>query len=141
MKHLITGVVVGALAVGLSAAPAQGAVRGEHEPAKRDEVAKRTVLRLTLTYPGRDTSGARTVLLRCDPPGGDHPSPARACAELAAHHGAFDHQPDHNQLCPMIYRPVIARASGWWRGRDVHFRKQYGNDCVMHSRTGAVFAF
>jgi hypothetical protein len=81
------------------------------------------------------------VTLKCDPPGGNHPAAEQACKDLAAHHGAFDHRPDRNQVCPMIYQPVVARATGRWQGRYTRFRKQYGNDCIMRSRTGSVFSF
>ncbi|MEV5575572.1 SSI family serine proteinase inhibitor [Spirillospora sp. NPDC052269] len=153
MKHLVTGVLAGALTIGMAAAPAEGAVTGAHESGEaRGDVAThgvertrgdsaRTLLRLTLTYPTGNTSGTRTVVLRCDPPGGNHPAAEQACADLAASHGAIDHDPARNQICPMIYRPVIAQATGHWRERAVRFRKQYGNDCVMRSRTGRVFAF
>ncbi|MFD0852427.1 SSI family serine proteinase inhibitor, partial [Actinomadura adrarensis] len=44
-------------------------------------------------------------------------------------------------VCPMIYAPVLAEARGTWRGRPVRFRHEYGNGCVMTSRTGAIFRF
>ena len=53
-----------------------------------------TSLRLTLTHPGRTASSTHTVTLRCDPPGGRHPDPARACSELDGSGGKFAHAPD-----------------------------------------------
>lgn len=135
MKHLITGVLVGALAAGMAAAPAEAAPGGGRG------LSGGTALRLSLTFPTGGASGTRTVTLRCDPSGGNHPKAAQACADLAARDGAFDHEPAKNQVCPMIFRPVVAEAVGRWRGKAVRFRKQYGNDCVMGSRTGRVFAF
>ncbi|WP_051468347.1 SSI family serine proteinase inhibitor [Actinomadura oligospora] len=177
MKHLVAGVLMGALTVGVTAAPAEGAVTGgrggsgahgaggtrgasgtretseahgtfrtheisgTREVSRTREVVGRTVLRLTLAYPTGNTSGTRYVVLKCDPAGGNHPKAAGACADLAASGGMFDHRPTRNEVCPMIYHPVVARAAGRWRGRPVRFREQYGNDCIMRSRTGRVFDF
>jgi hypothetical protein len=99
-----------------------------------------TSLRLTLTHPGRTASGTHAVTLRCDPPGGRHPDAARACGELEESGGEFAHAPD-GRVCTAIYAPVVAQAKGRWHGRPVSFRAKYANDCVMHSRTGTVFAF
>ncbi|MBD2896149.1 SSI family serine proteinase inhibitor [Spirillospora sp. NPDC000708] len=99
-----------------------------------------TSLRLTLTHPGRHASSTHTVTLYCDPPGGRHPDPARACSELNGSGGKFAHAPD-GRMCTAVYAPVVAQAKGRWHGRPVSFRARYGNDCVMHSRTGTVFAF
>ncbi|MFC5181765.1 SSI family serine proteinase inhibitor [Actinomadura harenae] len=135
MKHLVTGALAAALAFGTTVPPAEAATAGAHG------VAAGTVLRLTLTYPSSNTSGTRTVVLRCDPPGGDHPKAAQACADLTRSSGRFDHDPARNEVCPMIYHPVIAQATGRWHSKGVRFRKRYGNDCVMRSRTARVFAF
>ncbi|WP_433466889.1 SSI family serine proteinase inhibitor [Spirillospora sp. CA-128828] len=99
-----------------------------------------TSLRLSVTHPGENTSGTRAVTLRCDPPGGEHPEAARACLELSGSGGRFAHAPD-GRMCTDVYAPVVARAEGRWRGRPARFRAEYGNDCVMRSRTGTVFAF
>ncbi|TDD95463.1 SSI family serine proteinase inhibitor [Actinomadura rubrisoli] len=134
MPHLIaTALVGGALAL-LPAVPAQA--------------APGTSLRLTLTYPGNDTSaapgngtsGTRTVTLRCGPAGGNHPKAARACTEIDAAGGRLAHAPD-DRVCTAIYAPVVAQADGHWRGRAVDFRAEYGNDCAMRSRTGTIFDF
>ncbi|MDL4820377.1 SSI family serine proteinase inhibitor [Actinomadura opuntiae] len=100
----------------------------------------KTSLRLTLTHPGHDTSGTRAVTLYCDPPGGRHPDPARACSELEGSGGKFTHAPD-GRMCTQVYAPVVAAAEGRWHGNPVSFHAQYANDCVMHSHTGTVFAF
>jgi hypothetical protein len=124
MANLAGGVVVGAV-VALVAAVPSGA---------------ETSLRLSVTHPGEHASGARSVTLRCDPAGGGHPDAARACLELSGSGGSFEHAPD-GRMCTDVYAPVIARAEGRWRGKPARFRAEYGNDCVMMSRTGTVFAF
>ncbi|URM98809.1 subtilase-type protease inhibitor [Actinomadura madurae] len=124
MPNLAAGVVVGAVVALLVAAPS----------------GAETSLRLSVTHPGERSSVARAVTLRCDPPGGGHSDAARACLELSGSGGAFEHAPD-GRMCADVYAPVIARAEGRWRGKPARFRAEYGNDCVMRSRTGSVFAF
>ncbi|TDB87432.1 SSI family serine proteinase inhibitor [Actinomadura sp. 7K534] len=122
MPNLATSVIVGAVIALM--------------PASSPESA--TSLRLTLDHPERGTS--RSVTLRCDPPGGSHPEAARACSELSGSGGGFAHGPD-GRMCTAVHSPVVARAAGRWRGEPVRFRVEYGNDCVMRSHTGSVFAF
>ncbi|MFA1543322.1 SSI family serine proteinase inhibitor [Actinomadura monticuli] len=124
MPNLVTGVIAGALIALMPTVPSETG----------------TSLRLTLTHPDRNTSGTRTVTLRCDPPGGGHPEAARACAELAESDGGFAHPPD-GRMCTAVHAPVVARAEGRWRGRPTRFRAEFGNDCAMRARTGFVFAF
>ncbi|WP_030169032.1 SSI family serine proteinase inhibitor [Spirillospora albida] len=97
-------------------------------------------MRLTLTYPESDTSAPRTITLFCDPPHGPHPRAASACADLERGQGLIDHEPD-DRMCAAVYTPVVARAHGQWHGRQIRFRGEYGNSCVLHSRTGAIFDF
>lgn len=124
MPNLVTGVIAGAVIALMPAVPS----------------GAETSLRLTVVHPERNASGSRAVTLRCGPPGGDHPEAARACADLAESGGAFAHAPD-GRMCTAVHAPVVARAAGRWHGRTVRFRAEYGNDCAMRSRTGAVFAF
>lgn len=97
-------------------------------------------LLLTLTYPESDTSDTRMITLFCRPPGGAHPDAARACADLDRTRGLIDRGPD-DRMCAAVYTPVVAEADGQWRGRRLRFAKEYGNACVMHSRTGVIFDF
>jgi hypothetical protein len=124
MANLAAGVVLGAVVAMVAAAPSDSG----------------TSLRLSVTHPGDDASGARSVTLRCDPAGGEHPEAARACLELKGSGGKFAHAPD-GRMCTDVYAPVIAEADGRWHGRPARFRARYDNDCVMRSRTGTVFAF
>ncbi|MFE1271435.1 SSI family serine proteinase inhibitor [Streptomyces sp. NPDC058758] len=110
-----------------------------------------TTVRLTVTGPAPATTaptpdGAtapapapRTVTLRCDPAGGDHPRADEACADLDATQGRIDRESD--TACILLYDPVEVRAEGVWHGRPVSFARQYGNTCELNARTGAVFAF
>ncbi|NDU77689.1 serine protease [Actinomadura sp. DSM 109109] len=124
MPNLLTGALLGAVLALMPGTPS----------------GPETSLRLSVTHPGGSTSGTRTVTLRCDPPGGEHPEAARACLELKGAGGRFEHRPD-GRMCTAVHTPVVARAQGRWRGRSVRFEREYGNDCAMLSRTGTVFAF
>lgn len=104
-------------------------------------IAQRPQSRLTLTI--KAPEGARTtVRLDCRPAGGSHPTPERACREVAAARGNLDHlsgSPD--VACTMDYRPVVAVAEGRWLGERLRWEHQYPNPCTLLYRTGAVFDF
>lgn len=98
--------------------------------------------RLTLTV--KAARGAKTtVRLDCQPSGGSHPEPKRACLEVTAARGEFDHLPGSPEMiaCTMEYRPVVAVVRGHWRGERVHWEHQYPNPCTLLSKTGVVFDF
>ena len=96
--------------------------------------------RLTLSYMA-DAGFAVAVKLDCDPPGGGHPRPAGACAELASVDGNPDRiEPAHN-ACFLIYSPVTADIAGDWHGTSIAWRHKYGNVCEMHRALGVLFAF
>ncbi|SEG93113.1 Subtilisin inhibitor-like [Thermomonospora echinospora] len=139
MPHLAATTLTGAALVALLPA---GIVLAD-TPSRYDRPAAGTHgthLKLTVTYPGAPVSSARTVTLRCDPAGRDHPHAAAACADLDRSHGRFLHDP-RQTICTMEYRPVTAKATGRWQGRAVSFTKSFPNACVMDARTGAVFRF
>ncbi|MGH3785763.1 MAG: SSI family serine proteinase inhibitor [Pseudonocardiaceae bacterium] len=91
---------------------------------------------------GVQAGGAdRFVTLRCDPASGTHPHFDSACRVLRDAGGDFTKvlgQPD--TLCPSIYEPVTAIASGDYQGRRVMFRRTYPNRCELARQTGPVFA-
>ncbi len=95
---------------------------------------------LTLSVQGSQQSSNAT--LRCDPSGGTHPSPAAACAALAAAGGDFNKlegRPGTN--CADIYDPVTAQARGVYNGSRVNFRQTYPNRCDLDGETAPVFEF
>ncbi|MFI9804411.1 SSI family serine proteinase inhibitor [Streptomyces sp. NPDC052301] len=114
----------------LTAGPARAASR---------DVLPGNWLYLTVTK-GEASSGLTGgTLLLCDPPQG-HAHAAEACAELAAAHGDIGRIPAGNVFCTMIWAPVTAHVRGRWDGRSVDFQETYANRCVLHARTGSVFA-
>jgi hypothetical protein len=95
---------------------------------------------LTLTYLA-EAGFATAVKLECDPPGGGHPKPADACAELAAAGGdPAKIEPGHG-ACMMIYAPITAEITGKWHGTEINWQRTYGNSCEMRRALGVLFAF
>lgn len=86
-------------------------------------------------------SSAKTVTLTCSPTGGTHPNPDEACTSVAQAAGNFEHLPDKDQACTLIYAPVAAEATGTYRGKTVNFNTSYPNACVADARSGGVFGF
>lgn len=89
---------------------------------------------------GSSRSVSAVTTLACEPAGGAHPKATDACADLVRSNGAFE-RPGGDLICPMMFAPVTVTAVGHWRGKAVHFEATYGNECIMRSRTGAVFGF
>jgi hypothetical protein len=89
------------------------------------------------------TNAARSVILRCDPPGGTHPKAADACADVAKSQGDLKQMPasSNPRACFMIYAPVTVSAQGNWRGQPLQFTAQFPNTCVMRDKTGSIFDF
>ncbi|MEU3400747.1 subtilase-type protease inhibitor [Streptomyces filamentosus] len=91
----------------------------------------------------------RAVTLTCAPaPGGTHPAPEAACAELGAafEGGSFDGlaaSPDPARICPQHYDPVTVAVDGVWEGSRTAWRYTFGNGCSMGATLngGAAFAF
>jgi hypothetical protein len=97
-------------------------------------------LRLTVSRDTAVSGDTRSTLLLCDPPRG-HSRAAEACDQLTAAGGDVRAFPVAKDLvCPLVYAPVTARASGQWNGRPVSYAETFGNRCEMGARTGAVFA-
>jgi hypothetical protein len=99
-----------------------------------------TSLTLTVAAP----EGAReSVELECEPMGGSHPNPLRACMELRMADGDFERLPGRPDItnCTMEYRPVTAVAEGTWDGERVAWKREFSNACTLHTVTGSIFQF
>lgn len=74
-----------------------------------------------LTIAASDGRGkATTWHLTCQPPGGDHPNPAAACAALEAGGAHYLPEVSKDLACTEIYgAPETARVTGTWRGGPV----------------------
>lgn len=96
---------------------------------------------LTLALDRGAGQAASVVDLRCEPPQGNHPDPARACSALSIVDGDFTRLPHTPQACPDLWAPVTATATGQWRGKPVRFTHTYSNTCVADAESSGVFAF
>jgi hypothetical protein len=90
-------------------------------------------------HPG--SGNAAAVSLLCQPSGGTHPDPAGACNTLSMVDGDFDKVPHESTLCPDIYAPVTATASGHWRNRPVEYTHTYANSCLAAADSARIFTF
>ncbi|MDQ4092186.1 MAG: subtilase-type protease inhibitor [Actinomycetota bacterium] len=98
--------------------------------------AQETFLVLGLQARGID----RFVTLRCDPPSGTHPHSESACRVLSEAGGDFTKIPGQpGTLCPDIYDPVTAIATGDYQGARVNFWRTYPNRCDLARHTAPLF--
>jgi Subtilisin inhibitor-like len=102
--------------------------------------ATRTVLLLAL-HEGTDLTGRVLAedVLTCSPPGGTHPHPVPVCTALRQVHGEIADLPPGEGICPMIFLPVTAEASGFWQGRWVEFVRTYANSCIAATSSDGLF--
>ncbi len=129
--------------VGLIAAATMGA------PAATATTATATTSTVTTATAAQETflvlgvearGGDRFVTLRCDPASGTHPDPEGACQVLLDAGGDFTKIPEQpGTLCPNVYDPVTAIASGDYQGGQVVFRHTYSNRCDLARHTAPVF--
>lgn len=99
-------------------------------------------VRSTLTITVLDDAGAtpRTWTLTCDPPAGDHPQPAAACAAIDAAPAPFAPKPA-DVACTEIYGgPQTATIEGTWRGEQVRatYRRTDGCEIARWDALGPV---
>lgn len=84
---------------------------------------------------------AKTVSLTCDPDGGTHPTPQKACDQLRSVSGdPAQLAPDRDRVCTQEHQPHQVTMTGSWLGQSVSYKKTFGNRCEMASATGDLFA-
>ncbi|MFC8586762.1 MULTISPECIES: subtilase-type protease inhibitor [unclassified Streptomyces] len=91
----------------------------------------------------------RAATLSCMPgPGGTHPAPEAACAELTSRFAGngFDGllaSPDPDRACPQHFDPVTVTVDGVWAGTRTSWQHTFSNACVMGATLngGEAFAF
>lgn len=96
-----------------------------------------------LTITVRDGTGGapRVWTLTCDPPGGDHPDPAGACAAIEAARRPFAPVPA-DLACTQIYGgPETATITGTWRDEpvDAAYRRTDGCEIARWNALAPVF--
>jgi hypothetical protein len=129
MRSSFKTVAIAALLLAASTTPALAA------PAKPTMV-------LSLT-PKDSLSIGHRVTLGCDTDAttGTHPRRDLACSAIDLARGEFEQLPATGQNCPMIYDPVVARATGTWHGKPVTFENTFVNSCAAAAESGDVFRF
>lgn len=71
------------------------------------------------------------LTLSCDPPGGEHPDPPAACADLGEEAEPFAPVPP-DSLCTEIYGgPQTATVRGTYRGRPVALELSRTDGCQI----------
>jgi hypothetical protein len=128
---LRTMLAVTSIAVLGTAGPAAAAATG---PAAKPRSG------LVLSYLA-DAGYAAAVTLTCDPAGGAHPKPYRACAVLAKAGGDPRRLKPGKAMCTLEYAPITAEVTGTWRGKKVHWSRAFGNTCDLTRTTGVLFTF
>jgi len=96
--------------------------------------------RLTVTVSDAPAAAPRTWTLTCDPPGGDHPRPAEACAAIDAARQPFAPKPA-DAMCTLIHGgPQTATITGTWRGSpvDAAYRRTDGCEIARWNALSAV---
>ncbi len=92
-------------------------------------------LTITVHSGSGDTSQWR---LTCDPPGGTHPDPARACRVLESVGDSALPAVPKDLMCTQIYGgPETATITGTWRGKQIDSRLSRTNGCEI-SRWNAL---
>ncbi|MEU3403292.1 subtilase-type protease inhibitor [Streptomyces sp. NPDC006670] len=137
------GLASGAMALtALTALAGTGAA--DAAPAGTQSLYAPSALVVSVTA-GQDAAGGtvlRAVTLVCAPrPGGTHPSPAAACAELKANSGSLDAlaAPRPDAACTREWNPVTVTADGVWQGKRMSYTYTFGNPCGLRSSTGVLF--
>lgn len=129
-RLLVALVVLPAALMACSDAP-DSAIPDTAGPARTDLVVE---VRL-----GPGAAPTRTTLT-CDPPGGDHPDPAAACAALAREPDPFVPLPA-DAICTEIYGgPETATVTGTYAGRPVALTLSRTDGCriAQWDRLGAL---
>uniref|UniRef100_A0AAU2JH80 Probable subtilase-type protease inhibitor n=1 Tax=Streptomyces sp. NBC_00049 TaxID=2903617 RepID=A0AAU2JH80_9ACTN len=86
----------------------------------------------------------RAVTLVCAPtPGGTHPNPVAACAELRASNRQLDPlaAPAADAVCTREWNPMTVTADGVWQGQRLNYAYTFANPCGLRNTTGALFGF
>ncbi|MEV7524297.1 subtilase-type protease inhibitor [Streptomyces sp. NPDC091371] len=102
------------------------------------------VLGVTAGDDARRGTVLRAVTLVCAPaPGGTHPDPVGACAELREHGARLDAltAPAADTACTREWNPMTVTADGVWDGRRLSYAHTFGNACGLRSTAGVLFDF
>jgi hypothetical protein len=136
VRRTVAALGLAATVLGMMATAPAGATLAQEHPQLRPP---QSVLVLSV-IPSNEP--ARSVVLTCDPPGGDHPRPAEACELLAEAGGDFTRltgDPYAGACPPGPWEPVVATAFGWWNGRLTWYYRQFSSSCALEVGTWYVY--
>jgi hypothetical protein len=106
-------------ACGSTTAPAGGAATGSL-PASGGTATPAAKIALNVSVSHGPGTPVTHWTLRCDPVGGTHPDPARACRVLMHAKDPFGPLP-RGIMCPMIVAGTkVATVRGTWYGKPIH---------------------
>ncbi|MEU9236179.1 SSI family serine proteinase inhibitor [Streptomyces subrutilus] len=147
MRSITRGLGLGSAAMALTAltALAWPGTAGA-APSGTESLYAPSALVLGLTAGDDAATGTvlRAVTLVCAPtPGGTHPDPAAACAELRSNAPALDAlaAPEPGTACTREWNPMTVTADGVWQGSRLNYAYTFGNPCGMRNTSGALFDF
>lgn len=145
MRSVTRSLGVSSAAMGLTALTAlAGSGAAGAAPSAAEGLYAPSALVLSVTDGDDAASGTvlRAVTLVCAPsPGGTHPAPAAACAELQANAPELDAlaEPRPGAACTREWSPVTVTVEGVWQGRRMSYSYTYANPCGQWNSTGTVF--
>jgi hypothetical protein len=87
--------------------------------------------RLEVTVQAAETMPPKQWTLSCDPPGGDHPDAAAACAALEKGKAPFAPVPKDMACTQISGGPQTATITGTWRGERVTASYNRSNGCEI----------
>ncbi|MCX4776322.1 subtilase-type protease inhibitor [Streptomyces sp. NBC_01264] len=147
MRSVTRTLGLSSAAMGLTALTALlGSGAAGAAPTGGDSLYAPSALVLSVTD-GDDATGGtvlRAVTLVCAPlPGGTHPAPEAACAELQAHAPELDAlaEPRPDAACTREWSPMTVTAEGVWEGRRMTYSYTHANPCALWNSTGTLFSF
>jgi hypothetical protein len=140
MRHLgtVSMMVAAVLLTGCGTGPSDSAKGGTvNQPGTSPSAASE----LRITVRSDQNVAPQTWTLRCDPPGGDHPDAAAACAAIAKAERPFA-ATAKDQICTQIYGgPQTATIEGTWKGQPVKatYSRTDGCEIARWKKLEAVF--
>ncbi|OEJ28399.1 protease inhibitor protein [Streptomyces agglomeratus] len=148
MRHIRTtlGAVGAAAVLALTSTAAASPAHAEPAGTASLYAPSALVLSMGMGEEAGTATVARAVTLSCAPgPGGTHPAPEAACAELHRADGQFAGliDPAPRRTCTREWDPVVITAQGVWQGKQVSWSTTFGNRCQMEGglADAALFAF
>ncbi|GAA2618001.1 MULTISPECIES: subtilase-type protease inhibitor [Streptomyces] len=147
MRSIAKGLGLGSAAMALTAltALAWPGTAGAAPTGTESLYAPSALVLSVTTGPDADTGRVvRAVTLVCAPtPGGTHPHPAAACAELRANGSQLDAlaAPAAGAVCTREWNPMTVTAVGVWQGRRLSYTYTFANPCGLRNTSGVLFGF